>query len=74
MEKAYKGTDTKETDEDEAILAFSNQMPGNEDAPKPTFIDVDKIKKEKDANAELDALNNNDATAAFGALVQAESI
>ena len=61
-------------DENEAILAFSNQMPGNEDEPK--FIEVDERQKIKEntAQKELDELNSNDATSAFSVLAQAEEI
>lgn len=64
----------KSDDEDSAILAFSNTLPGNDDEPKVEVTDQNKIAEEAKAQAELAALNGNDATSAFGDLVQAEQI
>ena len=61
----------KDNDEDNAILAFSNTLPGNDDEPKFIEIDADTKKKEAVAMLELDELNSNEATSAFGVLAQA---
>ena len=74
MDKEAKSQDTKADDEDMAVLAFSNTLPGNADEPIPVLVDNKKIEEEAKAKQELDQLNQNDATAAFGALVQAEVI
>jgi len=41
-------------DENEAILAFSNTMPGNDDEPKYIEIDEKTKMQEKTAQKELD--------------------
>lgn len=66
--------DHKQDDEDSAILAFSNTLPGNDDEPKTVETDVKALEAEKQAKEELAALNQNDATSAFGDLVQAQQI
>jgi hypothetical protein len=61
-------------DEDDAILAFSNTMPGNDDAPVTVQVDEKAMHAEKKAKKELDNLSDNDATSAFAALEQAQEI
>lgn len=74
MDKEYKKADTKEQDDDNDILAFSTMLPGNANEPKPVEVDETKIKAEQMASKELQELNDNDATSAFGALALAEEI
>ena len=57
------------SDEDDAILAFSDSLPGNEGAPKAVETDPNVIIAEKKAEAELEQLSSNDATAAFAGLI-----
>ena len=73
MEKSQTQT-SKQDDEDSAILAFSNTLPGNDDEPKVVETDQSKVEAEAKAQEELAALNSNDATSAFGDLVQAQQI
>ena len=70
MEKSQT-QNNKQDDEDSAILAFSNTLPGNDDEPKVVETDQKKVAEEAKAQEELAALNSNDATSAFGDLVQA---
>lgn len=51
------------------ILAFSNSLPGNDGAPVVVEQDNAKIENEKQAQLELEQLQNNDATSAFASLV-----
>jgi len=74
MDKDIKKADTKEQDDDNDILAFSTMLPGNTNEPKPVEVDQTKIQAERQASQELEALNDNDATSAFGALALAEEI
>ena len=69
--KILESEDTKtqkEVDEDEAILAFSNSLPGNEDEPKVIQLDEKAQLEQMAAQKELEQLNANDATSAFGVL------
>ena len=74
MDKETKKADTKEQDDDNDILAFSTMLPGNANEPHPVEVDESKIKAEQKASKELQELNDNDATSAFGALALAEEI
>ena len=62
-------TQRKISDEDEAVLAFSNTLPGNDDEPIHVEINQKQAEAEKKAQAELAEFNSNDATSAFSALV-----
>lgn len=64
----------KNEDEDQAILAFSNTLPGNDDEPKKIEVDEETKANQMIAERELDLLNSNDATSAFGVLAQAQVI
>ena len=64
-------TNKQDLDEDQAVLAFSNTLPGNADEPKLIEIDEKTRIQEAKASKELDLLNANDATSAFGVLAQA---
>ena len=55
-------------DEDDAILAFSNTLPGNDDEPKLIEVDEHARQMEEDANKELNKLSSDDATCAFSVL------
>lgn len=54
----------------DAILAFSDSLPGNDGAPKIVETDKEAEAKEDAATAELAQLYTNDATAAFANMVQ----
>ena len=54
----------------DAILAFSDSLPGNDGAPKVVVTDKEEQEKEEAAAAELAQLYTNDATAAFANMVQ----
>lgn len=56
------------------MLAFSSTLPGNENEPVEVIEDKTVIEKQKKAEKELAALNDNDATSAFGSLVMAQEI
>jgi hypothetical protein len=45
MDDAAKNEVPKPDDEDEAILAFSNSMPGNDGAPVPVIVDTEALAK-----------------------------
>ena len=53
MEKENAAQETKQDDEDQAILAFSNELPGNDGAPVVVPVDTKAIAAEKQANQEL---------------------
>jgi hypothetical protein len=53
------------------MLAFSSTLPGNDNEPVEVVEDKGVIEKQEHAEKELAALNDNDATSAFGALVMA---
>ena len=48
---------TKDNDEDEAILAFSNTLPGNEDEPKKVELDEQQMRENMIAEQQLQQLN-----------------
>ena len=48
MEKDSK-VDTSQTAEDQAMLAFSYQMPGNEGEVQTVQVDQNKVEEEKEA-------------------------
>jgi len=56
------------------MLAFSSTLPGNDNEPVEVITDKTLIAKQDHAEKELAALNDNDATSAFGALVMAQEI
>jgi hypothetical protein len=64
----------KSNEEDLDILAFSNTLPGNDGEPKRIEVDEATRIEEEKARNELEQLNNNDATSAFGVLAQAQEI
>ena len=72
LDDANKKDTTKQDDEDMAVLAFSNTLPGNDDAPVEVKTDTQKVAAEAKAEAELAALQNNDATSAFAQMVAAD--
>lgn len=74
MDKENKKDEKPSNDEDQAILAFSYEQPGNAGAPVAVETDTNKIAAQKKAEAELAELSTNDATSAFAGLVQAEEI
>ena len=53
------------------MLAFSSTLPGNDNEPVEVIQDKTIIATQEHAEKELAALNDNDATSAFGALVMA---
>ena len=61
-------------DEDDAILAFSNTLPGNDDEPKLIEVDESERQREAIATKELEKLSQDDATSAFSVLAQAQEI
>jgi len=56
------------------MLAFSSTLPGNDNEPVEVIEDKTLLAKQDNAEKELAALNDNDATSAFGALVMAQEI
>ena len=56
------------------MLAFSSTLPGNDNEPVEVIQDKTLIANQEHAEKELAALNDNDATSAFGALVMAQEI
>ena len=56
------------------MLAFSSTLPGNDNEPVEVITDKTVIANQDHAEKELAALNDNDATSAFGALVMAQEI
>ena len=56
------------------MLAFSSTLPGNDNEPVEVITDHSIVEKQENAEKELAALNDNDATSAFGALVMAQEI
>jgi len=70
LEKEVSPTVKLEMDENDAVLAFSDTLPGNDNEPKlDTTTEAEKL-AEKRAQKELDELDSNDATMALGSLVQ----
>ena len=67
-------THPEQKDEDNAMLAFSYSMPGNEGEEKPEVVDQKAVDDEKTAQKELDKLNTDDSTSAFVGLLQAEEL
>ena len=53
------------------MLAFSSTLPGNDNEPVEVITDKTLVANQENAEKELAALNDNDATSAFGALVMA---
>lgn len=75
LEEQSKKAEPKADDEDEAILAFSNSMPGNDGEYKPPVpVSKEEIEKQKLAEQELTNLQTGDATAAFAQLATSEEI
>jgi len=56
--------------EDEAVLAFSYEMPGNDGAPQKVNIDTKAAEDEKIAQKELLKLNADDSTQALAMLAE----
>lgn len=69
LEDQNKQEQPKQDDEDEAILAFSNTLPGNDGAPVVVTQSKEEIEKQRAAEQELQQLQTSDATAAFANLV-----
>ena len=69
IEEQSKKAEPKSDDEDQAILAFSNELPGNDGAPVVIQQSKEEIEKHKQAEQELQNLQTGDATAAFADLV-----
>ena len=69
LEEQSKKAEPKSDDEDQAILAFSNELPGNDGAPVVVQIDKEEIERHRKAEEELRNLQTGDATAAFADLV-----
>ena len=61
-------------DEDNAMLAFSYSMPGNDGEEKPQVVDQKAVEEENKAQKELDKLNTDENTSAFVGLLQAEEM
>lgn len=74
MEDEVKAKADKPDDEDSAILAFSNSLPGNDGAPVEVVEDPNKKAAEDKATAELAELYSNPATAAFANMVSPQSV
>ena len=55
-------------------MAFSNTLPGNDDAPVEVVEDPNKKAAEAKAASELAELYNNPATAAFANMVAPQSV
>ena len=72
-ENAKKG-EPKPDDEDQAILAFSNELPGNDGAPVVVQQSKEEVERHKRAEQELQNLQTGDATAAFADLVATQGI
>ena len=70
MEDEVKANAAKPDDEDSAILAFSDSLPGNDGAPVEVVEDPNKKAAEAQASAELAELYSNPATAAFANMVE----
>lgn len=60
-----------EQDENDAVLAFSDTLPGNDNEPKTEDTSLEEKAAEAKAEKELEDFNSNDATMAFGSLVMA---
>ena len=71
LEKEVSPEAKSEQDENDAVLAFSDTLPGNDNEPKGDNTTENEKVAEAKAQKELDEFNNNDATMAFGSLVQA---
>ena len=67
-------THPEQKDEDNAMLAFSYSMPGNDGEEKPEVVDQKAVDDEKSAQKELDKLNTDESTSAFVGLLQAEEL
>ena len=61
-------------DEDDAILAFSNTLPGNDDAPVEKKVDPAALAQQKKAEQTLSDLQSNPNTAALASLVDSGAI
>ena len=73
MEASIEGQQ-KDSDENDAILAFSNMLPGNEGEPKKVNLDEATVLAEQKAKAELAKLSQDDATSALSVLAEAQEI
>lgn len=74
LENQNKQEQPKADDEDQAILAFSNTLPGNDDAPVVVVQNKEEMEKQAAAERELQQLQTSDATAAFAGLVDAQGV
>lgn len=67
-------TPKEDVDEDMAVLAFSNTLPGNDGAAPDVKTDPHELEQEAQAQKELDELSNNEQTAALASLAQSEDM
>jgi hypothetical protein len=69
LEKENSGVSKDAQDENDAILAFSDTLPGNANEPVQVASDEAQQKAEAQAQKELASFEQNESTAAFAGLV-----